>query len=117
MVRKLRRIITGFNEEGKSIVTFDGPPFGQGLFEMWVTDSSPADNRHKKDANKRKVLLEPPSNGSAFRFFQVSPENPSRPIEEVEKEIAAVYAAKGASHCLQIFQEILVCIKLKPLTT
>ena len=99
MVRKLRRIITGFNEEGNSIVAYDGPPFGQGLFEMWVTDRSPADNKHKKDAAKRKVSLEPPSNGSVFRFFQVSPEDPSRPIEEVEKEIEGIYAAIGASHC------------------
>lgn len=99
MIRKLRRIITGFNEEGKSIVTYDGPPYGQGLFEMWVTDRTPADNKNKKDAAKRKVLLEPPSNGSVFRFFQVSPEDPSRPSENLEKETAANYAVIGASHC------------------
>jgi len=34
MERKLRRIITGHNEEGKSIVAYDGSPYGG--FSMWV---------------------------------------------------------------------------------
>jgi len=32
MERKLRRIITGHNDEGKSIVKYDGPPIGLGGF-------------------------------------------------------------------------------------
>ncbi len=99
MERKLRRIITGHNEEGKSIVAYDGPPRSSYLTEIWVTDGSPADNKHKNDAAKRKVRLEPPSNGSLFRFSQVNPEDPSRPIEEVERETAAGFAAVDASHC------------------
>jgi len=100
MEGKLRRIITGHNGEGKSIVAYDGPPieFGE-LFEMWVTDRSPADNKHQDDAAKRKVRLEPPSNGSIFRFFKVFPEDPSRPTEEVEEETAKRFAAMDASHC------------------
>ncbi|MFX0082854.1 MAG: cupin domain-containing protein [Candidatus Hodarchaeota archaeon] len=97
MVRKLRRIITGHNDEGKSVVAYDGPPYG-GL-RLWVTDSSPADNKHKNDAAKRKFRLEPPANGSKFGFFQVFPEDPSKSAEEVEKEIAARFAAIDASHC------------------
>lgn len=97
---KLRRVITGHNEEGKSIITYDGPPIGVGrLFEMWVTDRTPADNKHKNDAAKRKIRLEPPPNGSNLRFFQVFPEDPSKSAEEVEKERAAGFAAMDASHC------------------
>ena len=100
MERKLRRIITGHNEQGKSIVTYDGHPISfEGLYEMWVTEKSPADNRHKNDAAKRKVKLEPPLNGSIFRFFRVLPEDTSKSIEVVEKEIAGRYAAMDASHC------------------
>jgi len=100
MERKLRRIITGHNEEGKSVVAYDGRPIGfGGLSEIWVTDGSPADNKHKNDAAKRKVRLEPPSNGSIFRFFQVSPEDPSILTEQLEKGLAAAFAAMDASHC------------------
>ena len=42
----MRRIITGHNSEGKSIITLDGPPartIGEdvgGLFEIWNTDGN-----------------------------------------------------------------------------
>lgn len=97
MERKLRRIITGHNEEGKSIVAYDCPPTETG--RMWVTDSSPADNKHKNDAAKRKLGLEPRSNGSTLGFFKLFPEDPSKSAEEVEKETAAFFAAADASHC------------------
>ena len=40
----MRRILTGHNSEGKSVITLDGPParsIGEdvgGLFELWNTD-------------------------------------------------------------------------------
>ena len=40
----MRRIVTGHNSEGKSVITLDGPParsIGEdvgGLFELWNTD-------------------------------------------------------------------------------
>ena len=42
----MRRIITGHNEDGKSIITMEGPParsIGEdvgGLFELWNTDGN-----------------------------------------------------------------------------
>jgi len=103
--KKLRRIITGHNEQGKSIVIHDDHPisFG-GLYEMWVTEKSPADNRHKNDAAKRKVKLEPPSNGSLFPFFRILPEDTSKSIEEVEKETALnirISSLNEINHILQ----------------
>ena len=93
--RKSKRFVTGHNEEGKSIITYNGPT----SFQMWVTDRSPADNKDKNDAAKRKVRLEPPSNGSKLAYFQVFPEDPSRSAEEIEKETAAGFAAIDATHC------------------
>jgi len=93
--RKSKRVVTGHNEDGKSIVAYTGPT----SFQMWVTDNSPADNKHKNDAAKRKVRLEPPSNGSKLAFFQVLPEDPSRSVEDVEKETAAGFEAIDESHC------------------
>ena len=93
--RTSKRVVTGHNEDGKSIVDYTGPT----SFQMWVTDRSPADNKDKNDAAERKLRLEPPANGSKFAFFQVTPEDPSRSVEEIEKETAAGFAAIDATHC------------------
>ncbi|MHA2397719.1 MAG: cupin domain-containing protein [Promethearchaeota archaeon] len=96
MVRELRRIITGHNEEGKSIVAYDGAP----MFGMnWITNGSPADNKHKNDTAMQKPRLEPPSNGTKFSYFQLEPEDPSMSAEDLEKGYADVFAAGEASHC------------------
>ena len=95
--REFKRIVTGHNEQGKSIVAYDGPP--KNPFQLWVTDQSPADNKNKNDASNRRVRLEPPSNGSKFSFFQVLPEDPSKTIEDIEKEIVMGFEAIDASHC------------------
>ncbi len=97
MEKKLRRIITGHNEEGKSVVAYDGSPYEE--VYMWATDNSPADNKHSNDAAKLGIRLEPPANGSKFAFFVVYPEDPSKSAEDVEKEYAAGFAAMDASHC------------------
>ena len=45
----MRRIITGHNQEGRSIITLDGPPARSsgedvgGLFEIWNTDGDAID--------------------------------------------------------------------------
>ena len=100
MERNLRRIITGHNDKGKSIVKYDGSPvrFG-GLFEMWVTDNTPADNKHQNDAAKREIRLEPPSKGSILRFFEVFPDNPSVTTEKLEQITAQGFVAVNAEHC------------------
>lgn len=95
--RKNKRIVTGRNEEGKSIVAYDGPP--DTSFQLWVTDQSPADNKDRNDAAKRRIRLEPPSNGSKFSFFQVFPEDPSKSTETLEKETAMTFEAIDAKHC------------------
>ena len=97
MDRKSKRIVTGHNEEGKSIVAYRGLP--KNPFQLWVTDHSPADNKNKNDAADRRIRLEPPSHGSKFSFFQVFPEDPSKSIEEIEKETAIGFEAIDAKHC------------------
>jgi len=100
MEKQLKRIITSQNENGKSIISFNGPPIEFGtLYEMWVTDKSPADNKHKKDAANRKVRLEPPQNGSVLRFFKVLPDDPSISTEVLEQGAAQGFAAIEAEHC------------------
>ena len=51
----MRRIITGHNKLGKSIITIDGPPacsIGEdvgGLFEVWNTDGKAIDTTDEID--------------------------------------------------------------------
>src|SRR5215467_11522405 len=86
MPQEFRRIVTGHDVEGKSIIVSDGPPAP--IAEFWVTDSAPADNSNPIDAANRRRKLEPPPNGSKFRFFMVEPEDPSVPAGQREEMVA-----------------------------
>src|SRR6516225_3581611 len=83
MPQEFRRIVTGHDAEGKSTIVSDGPPAP--IAEFWVTDSAPADNSNPIDAANRPRNLEPPPNGSKFRFFVVEPEDPSVPPRSARK--------------------------------
>ena len=51
----MRRIITGHNDNGKSVISIDGPParsIGEeagGLYEIWNTDGSGFDTTSNED--------------------------------------------------------------------
>ena len=103
-IEKTRRVVTGFDENGESMVAIDGPPGaiiganGAGLGEVWVTDGI-ADNSIKGDLAKRPVILEPPAGGSVCRFFAVDPEDTSLSAKELEERAAAGFKAMGGEHC------------------
>jgi hypothetical protein len=104
MKEQVRRIVTGHNEEGESIVWYDGPPVVYGenddfMYEMWVTDQTPADNAQQTDAARRRTCLEPPPHGSILRFFEVLPDDPSVPDDELEQRAAAEMVKLDAEHC------------------
>ena len=103
-IGKTRRVVTGFDEKGKSIVAIDGPPGaimgagGAGLGDVWVTEGL-ADNSLKGDLAKRKVVLEPAAAGSICRFFALDPEDPRLSAKELEERTAAGFKAMGGEHC------------------
>jgi hypothetical protein len=81
--RKIRRVVTGHNEEGKSVIISDDPsphvlalPGVEdfALTNLWVTDGSPADNAGRADAACRPVVLEPPPGGTIFRIVEFPPD-------------------------------------------
>lgn len=83
-----RRIVTGHNDAGKSVVVSDGPPGNErgNLFEMWNTGQLPTDNADPTDAAaERDVVLEPEPNGTVFRFFEVGPESALPGLEERQR--------------------------------
>ena len=71
-MENLRRIITGHNEDGKSIISIDGPPartLGEdvgGLFEIWNTDGEQINSLDNKDRADIDVILSPPKMGQSF---------------------------------------------------
>ena len=100
----MRRIITGHNQDGKSIVTLDGPParsIGEdvgGLFELWNTDGSDIISTDEIDRADEDILLSPPSGGTKFRYFQINPLLEGVP-EAMMQEIAAdAFEKIGAAH-------------------
>ena len=95
-----RRIVTGNSSEGRSSVVTDGPGFDFGtLTEFWATESAPASYGSDDEIAGRRVKLEPPENGTIFRFFRVEPEDPNLSRDEIEERTAAGFAAVGAEHC------------------
>lgn len=100
MTRRLRRIITGHDENGRSMVLAEKPPFELGtLYDMWVTDGAPASYALEDAVEGRRVKLEPPKSGTNFRFFQVEPDDPALDAEEIEARVARGFEAIGAAHC------------------
>ncbi len=96
----LRRIVTGHDAEGKSIVVIDGPPAGAAgaLREIWQTEGALVDSRGTDDAGAGPVVLSPPSGGSKCRWFILPPRDPNMSKEDLEAYYAAGFAAMNASH-------------------
>ena len=100
----MRRIVTGNNDNGKSIVTIDGPParsIGEdvgGLFELWNTDGNEVISSDVIDRADDEIILSPPSGGTKFRYFQINP-LPEGVPEDILQEIAAdAFEKVGAAH-------------------
>ena len=89
-MHKVRRYVTGLDEAGRSVVTFDdyaqntleigGWP-GAYISEVWVTSASPADNREDEDASLRPIRHDPTPGGSIFRVVEIPPEKSFGPDE------------------------------------
>ncbi len=103
MLDKLRRVVTGEDEEGRSVVIIDGPPGNRvgagttGLAQLWETRGRTVDPRDHRDAVPGAFTLYPPAGGSKFFFFAVAPADPAATREELEAIAAEGFAAMGAA--------------------
>ena len=100
----MRRIVTGHNKYGKSIISIDGPParsIGEdvgGLFELWNTDGHDINSSDNIDRADEDIILSPPDGGTKFRYFQINP-LPKGVSEQMMQEIAAdAFEKIGAAH-------------------
>ena len=100
----MRRVITGHDKNGKSIVVLDGPParsIGEdvgGLFELWNTDGNTINTQDNIDRADDKIILSPPSNGSKFRYFQINPTPEGIPMDIMQDIAADAFDKIGAAH-------------------
>ena len=105
MLQKIRRIVTGHNAQGRSVIAIDEPsPHALvlmenpacGLTNLWVTESTPASNRELGDAADRKIVLTPPKGGSIFRVVEFPPDKDI--AGKVDRQ--AAFKAMGASEAM-----------------
>ncbi|MDR5012555.1 cupin domain-containing protein [Agrobacterium fabacearum] len=102
MLKKIRRIVTENDENGKSRVMLDGhaEQIITVLTEMWLTKSGPHDHTRPVDLAKESTTLEPPKGGTVFRFFQIAPEAQNAHLSWEERQRAGRewFEAMGAAH-------------------
>jgi mannose-6-phosphate isomerase-like protein (cupin superfamily) len=90
MRQAVRRIVTGHDKAGNSVITIDddapnvievkGWP---GLFvtELWVTGEMPVDNMGQTDQGARPMRHDPTPSGSIFRVVEIPPESAGSGID------------------------------------
>ena len=100
----MRRIVTGHNKVGRSIITMDAPParsIGEdvgGLFELWNTDGSDIISTDSFDRADEEIILSPPDGGTKFRYFQINPTPEGVSWEALQDLAAEAFKRIGAAH-------------------
>src|SRR5687768_18167038 len=99
MAKPVRRIVTGHDARGRSVVREDGPPArvvtlggdsGTTFHELWNTRSSPAPiDRDSGEPAETGISLLPPPGGTRIRILDIPPDDGSvaaLPREAVRSE-------------------------------
>ncbi len=92
---QVRRVVTGHDGAGRSVVVFDDVHDYKRRIQIWTTEGAPADNSGAvTDAAQRETRLEAPPQGSMFWLVELPPSQEIAP-EEVAST-AERLAAEGA---------------------
>jgi hypothetical protein len=103
MAKQIRRIVTGHNAAGKSIIAQDAVATtileleavpGLRATDLWETTTAPADLSSDADPVARPVHLEPASTGTIFRIVEFPPDAAINQRANSRE----VFASLGASH-------------------
>jgi len=105
MAKQIRRIVTGHNPAGKSIIMqdalaksileMDAMP-GLRVTDLWETTTAPADLSSDADPVARPVHLEPQATGTICRIVELPPDTALRDRADSRE----VFASLGASHAV-----------------
>src|SRR5215471_19484877 len=95
-----RCIVTGLGSDGKSVVERDSriPTGALGCSDFWKTSSSPA-SLSEEWSGSGPIRLEPPANGTIFRFFEIPPQKQVLSADEADRAAIAAFSEAGAGHC------------------
>ena len=103
MVDKIRRAVTGHDQNGKSVFIIDchataGKEMesmpGLALTDIWATNGAPANNDGHTDAADRPIVLEPSPNGTIFRVVEFPPDSAWRDSADAQEAFESI----GAGH-------------------
>jgi len=104
MLTPIRRVVTGHDARGKSVIVSDGPSPHTltipghpnfGLTNLWITHGAPADNTGTADAAAAPIVLEPPPSGSIFRVVEFPPDHTLGGFDR-----KAAFDSMGAGHAM-----------------
>ena len=107
MVHRIRRVVTGHDNSGKSTFISDGlaPNIlemasmpGVALTDLWRTDRSPASNAGVADAAAGPITLEPAPNGTILRIVEFPPDNQWRGTADARKAFHSIGADRAPDH-------------------
>jgi hypothetical protein len=102
----MRRIITGDDNDGRSVIILDGPPsstYGApnlgGLFEIWEDAASGALNpKDHADLGNPKPILGPRKGNVQVRWFVVAPPPDGVPRDALNAATRERFAEMGGAH-------------------
>ncbi|HWF00911.1 MAG TPA: hypothetical protein VG248_14020 [Caulobacteraceae bacterium] len=101
----LRRVITGFDAGGKSVIILDGPPSSVigdlasgGLFEIWEDAASGVlDPNASDDLGAKTPVLGPRKGNVQVRWFCVTPTPSGVPKDQLDAGARARFAQMGGA--------------------
>jgi mannose-6-phosphate isomerase-like protein (cupin superfamily) len=109
MGRAVRRIVTGHDGDGRSVIQEDGAPprvatlggkSGTTFHELWSTRSTPAPiDRASGEPAEPGIWLLPPRGGTRIRILDIPPDDGT--VAALPREaVRALFEAIGAGHAL-----------------
>lgn len=102
MTFRLRRVVTGHDAAGRSIVQDDRLLPETSRAGVWFTGPGPARNQWDDPITSHPKKLEPPRGGTTFRIVESPPLSAMPKLSEAErlKRIHDAFAAMEATHTL-----------------
>ena len=102
----MRRVITGDNAAGQSVVIIDGGPSSivgdpdvGGLFEIWEDAATgPLDPKAHDDLGAKEPVLGPRPGNAQVRWFVVSPTPEGAPRDQLNAAVRARFAGFHGDH-------------------
>ena len=105
----MRRVITGEDDDGRSLMIIDGPPSGElgapglgGLYEIWHEALGKTfDPSDARDCGEQAPILSPAKGHVKVRWFVIEPPPEGAPQDLIKAAARERFAAFGAEHELR----------------